>query len=698
MTDTPPDLPIAEGHRSIWSRISIVWLIPVIALAIALGVAWQNYSNKGPLIEIVFDSASGVKEGETELRYREVTVGIVEEVGFSSELDKVKVSVRIGPEIADFVDREARFWVVQPEVSARGVTGLTTVLSGVYIEGAWDDKPGGLAVEHEGLSTAPLLRAGQDGLTIQLRAQPGSSLSRGTPILFKGIEVGQIGEPQILTGGVATAAEAVVYAPYSSLISTNTRFWDTTGFSFSIGPGGAELNFSSLASLISGGVAFDTVVSGGEAVPEGSQFDLYPDEGSARTSIFNRDEGQTVNFAVIFDDNVSGLASGAAVELRGVQIGEVENVNGIVDRERFGDDRVRLLATLSLRPARLGLESDERAEDFLSDRVAAGLRARLASASILTGGLKVELILTPEAEPAALDMEFDPYPLLPTTENDISDVSATAEGVFQRINELPIEELIGSAIGFLNSATALVSDEKLRQVPADVSNLLGDVRGIVGSEEVQALPAQLASVMTEIEGVSADLRAVVQDLNEAEAVDRLLAAVDNAAQAAQSVTDSTEGVPALIDRVNAIATNVEELPLERLVTELSDLAETADRVLGSEETEDLLVALEGALTEGEAMLAEIRQGGSVENLNAALASAGDAARAVEVAAGDLPALVRRMDVLLGDAQTTLRGFDSDSELNRTARAAAREVEKAAQAIESLARTLARRPNSIILGR
>ena len=65
MTDTPPDLPIAEGHRSIWSRISIVWLIPVIALAIALGVAWQNYSNKGPLIEIVFDSASGVKEGET---------------------------------------------------------------------------------------------------------------------------------------------------------------------------------------------------------------------------------------------------------------------------------------------------------------------------------------------------------------------------------------------------------------------------------------------------------------------------------------------------------------------------------------------------------------------------------------------------------------------------------------------------------
>ncbi|MBF52601.1 MAG: paraquat-inducible protein B [Confluentimicrobium sp.] len=698
MTDTPPDLPIAEGHRSIWSRISIVWLIPVIALAIALGVAWQNYSNKGPLIEIVFDSASGVKEGETELRYREVTVGIVEEVGFSSELDKVKVSVRIGPEIADFVDREARFWVVQPEVSARGVTGLTTVLSGVYIEGAWDDKPGGLAVEHEGLSTAPLLRAGQDGLTIQLRAQPGSSLSRGTPILFKGIEVGQIGEPQILTGGVATAAEAVVYAPYSSLISTNTRFWDTTGFSFSIGPGGAELNFSSLASLISGGVAFDTVVSGGEAVPEGSQFDLYPDEGSARTSIFNRDEGQTVNFAVIFDDNVSGLASGAAVELRGVQIGEVENVNGIVDRERFGDDRVRLLATLSLRPARLGLESDERAEDFLSDRVAAGLRARLASASILTGGLKVELILTPEAEPAALDMEFDPYPLLPTTENDISDVSATAEGVFQRINELPIEELIGSAIGFLNSATALVSDEKLRQVSADVSGLLGDVRGIVGSEEVQALPAQLASVMTEIEGVSADLRAVVQDLNEAEAVDRLLAAVDNAAQAAQSVTDSTEGVPALIDRVNAIATNVEELPLERLVTELSDLAETADRVLGSEETEDLLVALEGALTEGEAMLAEIRQGGSVENLNAALASAGDAARAVEVAAGDLPALVRRMDVLLGDAQTTLRGFDSDSELNRTARAAAREVEKAAQAIESLARTLARRPNSIILGR
>ena len=65
------------ARRSLLDRVSIVWLVPVLALIIGLGVAWQTYQDRGPTISILLNEASGVLEGETELRYRDVKVGIV---------------------------------------------------------------------------------------------------------------------------------------------------------------------------------------------------------------------------------------------------------------------------------------------------------------------------------------------------------------------------------------------------------------------------------------------------------------------------------------------------------------------------------------------------------------------------------------------------------------------------------------------
>ena len=137
MTETPPPLEITPAGRSFLSRLSIVWVIPLIALVISLAVAWQAYQDRGPLITIKFSNGAGIAERETELRYRDVTVGVVEDVTFAPDLSGVVASVRVEPNVAPFIDRSATFWIVQPELTAQGVTGLDTVLSGVYIEGTW---------------------------------------------------------------------------------------------------------------------------------------------------------------------------------------------------------------------------------------------------------------------------------------------------------------------------------------------------------------------------------------------------------------------------------------------------------------------------------------------------------------------------------------------------------------------------------
>ena len=796
MSSEIPDVPKSpkRGGRGLLSGMSWVWLVPIGAFLTALWVAVQAYNEQGPVIRIVFDDAAGVLPDETELRFRNVPVGVVEGVSFNADLSQVQVEVRIDSKVAPFVDDESTFWIVRPEVTTSGVTGLETVLSGVYIEGTWDSQPGGLAYSHEALERPPLITAYRKGKLIELRSTGATGLAANTPILFKGVTVGRMGEATISQDGQSVTTEAIIYEPHDRLVTSETRFWDTSGFSFTVGASGASLDFSSLASLISGGVTFGTIVSGGVPVEDGAVFDVYYDEATARNSVFEGSSGQIVAFTVIFDDNVSGLAEEAEVEWRGVRVGRVANVSGTVNEERFGDARVRLLATIEIDTSRLGLAEDlnrEQAIDFLDDRVAEGMRARLVTASLLAGGLQVELTTDPEAVPAEIDRSGDPFPIFPTTANDVTDVTVTAEGVLQRINSLPVEELLDSAIRFLDSATVLVASDEIRETPAEILGLLNDARGVIGSDQVQALPGELGNMMRDLQDASGDLRGLLAELREAQAVDRLLAAVDQAGAAAAQAEAALAGIPELTDRISTFVAGATELPLERLVTEATDFAADARTLVSSErmqslpasvsaafeeltavlsalteaetperistaladasaaanaveaavadvpsvvarldriaagaeevrldqlatELEGVLAsarelfgdaseaqlpsALSGALREAEAAIAELRAGGLIGNANATMASARDAARAVEAAARDLPGLAQRLNATLAQAQGTLAGYGEGSDFSRETLRTLREIEQAAEAVSDLARAIERNPNSLLLGR
>lgn len=805
MAKTPTEVKIEPARAANGlGRVSFVWFIPLIALAIALGVAWQSYNDRGPLITIAFENGAGITKDETLLKYRDISVGVVEEVSFTDGLETVLVTVRLDKKVAPYVDQGSTFWVVRPELTARGISGLDTVLSGVFIEGAWDSEIGGATSAFNGLEDAPLFRPSAPGLEIALRATANGQLTENAPIFFRGIEVGRVGKARISPKTNYAIAEAIIYEPHGRLITPSTRFWDTSGFSVSIGATGAEIDFTSLATLISGGISFDTFVSGGERVSDGEMFLINVDEETARNSVFNASEVETLLVNAVFDDNVSGLAVGAAVELSGLKIGEVQTVSGIIDRAQFGDGRVRLNATLAIQPAKLGLETDpspSAALNFLAGRVREGFRARLASASLLTGGLKVEFLQTDVAPPdSVFDMTVE-IPQLPTTKGQITDAAGTVEGVITRINNLPIEELLTSAIDLMNSAQVFVSNEDLQGAPAEVVGLLSDVRGLVSSEEVknvpvllnatlvrveaivaqleqeqlvarlgkavdaatgaaegvdtaieglpalltsvtaladkatalpaeemlaeltrvaasadallkseatQALPADLSSALGEVEATLLALREngglldnankLLTSIDEQKLVQRLRDAVDQAANAAKGVNSAVEGVPELLASFQAVADKAEALPVDKLVQELTELAATADTVIGTDAFKALPADLSGALIEVEATLKAVREGGIIENANATLASARSAADAVAVAADDLPALMNRMAAVLNQASSTIKGFDKGDQLTRDVENALRDIQKAAKALASLAKTIERNPSSLIRGR
>ncbi len=659
MTDPVPPIPVTSARRSLWERVSIIWLVPLAALAIALGVAWQSFRDQGPLIQIAFENAAGIVARESELRFRDVTVGVVERVQFTSGLDQVLVSVRVEPDIAPYIDESAQFWVVRPEISTQRITGLETVLSGVFIEGSWDDVPGEPQEVYEGRDTSPLLRAGQQGLEFTLRSTEGA-LTSAVPIIYQGVTVGQVGLPVVGDDGVSVTAPAVIFAPYDRLVTEATVFWDASGFSLSLGAAGAEVDFDSLASLLVGGLAFDTLVSGAQPAEDGDVFPAFLYEETARDSIYADPESPILNLSAIFSGNIAGLAVGAPVELGGLRVGEVTDVDGLVDPDRFGDDQIRLQAVLAIQPARLGLEGEQGRDDIqalLQRRVEEeGLRARLATGSLL-GGLKVELVPVPEAGPATIDLAALPYPQIPVTASQITDFADTAEGLLTRVDNLPVEQLLDSAISFLDNASVLVGSEETQAIPGEINALLGDVRGVTASPEVQALPGQIAATLGEIDATVQEVRAILEQVQEQDAVTRVLTAVDSANAALQSVDTAAQGVPALVARLDAVAAKAEALEIEPLLAEITALSTDARSLLNQPGTRELpsrLVALADqatlALADARTILTDLNEAEVGARLASAIQSGEEAAGAVRDAANRLPEIAERIDALVAKAE------------------------------------------------
>ena len=694
MTKAPTPVTIEPAGGSLLGRASFVWAIPLVALLIALGVAWQSYTDRGPLIAIEFENGAGITKRETELRYRDIAVGVVEEVKFSDGLETVIALVRLDKNVAPYVDANASFWVVRPELSARGVSGLDTVLSGVYIEGSWDSDIQQSQDTFTGLIDAPLFRHGKEGLEITLRTTPGGSITDDSSISFRGIEVGRVGTATISEQGSFATAKAIIYHPHSRLISASTRFWDTSGFTFSVGPGGAEIDFSSVATLIGGGLTFDTFVSGTNLVTKGAEFDVYADEKAARNSLFNASEVEALEMRVVFDESVSGLAVAAPVELNGLRIGKVSSVSGVIGQDPTGGSRVMLNAVLSIQPARLGLQDDvtpQAAFEFLAQRINEGLRARLSSAGLLSSGLKIELVQVDDMPSYVVESGAGIVPIIPTTDSNISDATATVEGVVNRISNLPIEELMFSAIQLLNSSEALLSDEDLRETPQDLRALLDEVRTIVASQDVQNIPVTLNATLNRVE-------TLLSQLDEGQMAAKLVTALDAASAAANGITTSVDGVPALVEQLQTIATNAASMPLTELTTQLTALTSSADQILGTPAAKRLPADLGEALKEINATLGALREGGAVTNINATLNSTRKAADAVAIATQDLPTLVTRIQAVLTQASATIDGYNKGDVLSRDAQAALRDISKAADAMASLARMIERNPDSLIKGR
>lgn len=433
----PADESLPEALTDERRRVSLVWLIPLVAVFAAVWLGYRAYTQQGPLVTISFETAEGLEAGKTRVRFKELDVGLVETIELSPDLSRVKVRARLVNHVADHLNDQTRFWVVRPRLSSAGVSGLGTLVGGTYI-GVDLGSSGTPQRVFKGLETPPIVTATDPGRIFNLQVAALGSLSIGSPVHYRGIEVGRvIGYRLQEPHGVSV--RVFVHAPHDAKVGVNTRFWNVSGMQMSLDAAGVQLSTDSLASMLLGGVAFGVAADAavGERAPKGAEFTLYPTRNAALERRYERRQ----EWRVAFVGSVRGLLPGAPVELRGIRVGEVKDVRLELDTEGM---QTHTPVTLSIEPDRLGITGAGSAEgkaapaerELWNHLVRNGLRAQLKTGNLITGALYVHLDFYPGDPPREI-VWGDGVPELPTVLTPLDEL----RGVLTRLARLPLDRM-----------------------------------------------------------------------------------------------------------------------------------------------------------------------------------------------------------------------------------------------------------------
>jgi paraquat-inducible protein B len=511
-------------------KFSGVWLIPILALVLGIYMVVDNLMNEGPEIEISFTTANGLEQGKTKVKYRDVDMGLVQEVRLNDKLDGVIAKIKLDRQALDLLREDTRFWVVTARIGVDNISGLDTLLSGAYIQMA----PGSGEAGHRdfvGLDSAPQTPAGAPGLRLTLSSDRASSVSAGDTVLYKGFKVGRVESMQFNPTDKLVHYEVFIDAPYHELVNSAVRFWDSSGVSMSAGANGFKIETGSIETILFGGVSFGVPegVKDGDPIEANTDFRLY----SSYAEILENPFKYGTYYVVSFSQSVKGLLPGAPVEFRGIQIGQVDRImlkEGQALNMRTGVEGsgAPIPILIFIEPGRMELPDAESSIDLLRKAVkrgiAGGMRASMESGNLLTGAKYISVDFFPDAKPASEGIFLD-YATIPTIETGLAQITQSVSSILETIDALPLTDTVAganTALASLNesleSLEVIMANQSTQQLPAQLDKTLQELRDAISSlspnsEAYQSLNSSLLSLNRTLSNLESFTRTLSEQPN-----------------------------------------------------------------------------------------------------------------------------------------------------------------------------------------
>ncbi|SUO97857.1 intermembrane transport protein PqiB [Suttonella ornithocola] len=475
----------------------LLWILPIIALGIGLYLAYNHLSNLGASVDIEFDNAQGIEAGKTKIRFKSLEIGTITNITLTDDFKKVIAHAQMTRTATPLLKQDTQFWVVKPQISASGITGLDTIISGSFIAIA----PGESRENRRhfiGLNSPPLIPASEPGVRVHLITNNVKGLNIGSPVYYRGFKVGQIDQIQFDDHFDRIKLEAFINSPYDKLINPNTKFWNISGFNFKLGANGADFSMESLETLALGGITFSTPMSlsagGKDSINENTIFTLYANEQDTNQSpIFEKQY-----YVLYFDSSIRGLNTGAPVEFDGIDIGEVIDIRLLYDEKQ---EKAIIPVLIELEPeriARVNLPQDsDNQDDIMTTLIQQGMQASIETGSLLTGEKFIRLSMYPDDKQNITKDKYSSYTVLPTRNTGINKITDDIGSIVSTVKNLPFESLFNKAQTLMDKA----------------GNAAGSLDKIIATKEIQNIGKTIDKSLKQLDGTLASVRTTSDSAN-----------------------------------------------------------------------------------------------------------------------------------------------------------------------------------------
>ncbi|MGC1891515.1 MAG: MlaD family protein [Stellaceae bacterium] len=480
----PRVIPHATTRRS--RRISVIWIVPLVALAIGAWLAWDTLSKEGPTIKISFEGGEGLQPGQSQLKYKDIVFGTVKSLTLAPDKTHVIVTVATTHEAEPLLTEGTLFWVVKPRLFAGNISGVETLLSGSYVGMLPAPKAGKSERDFVGREDPPLLGAYVPGRTFLLKSKRIGAVSVGSPIFFRDLNVGEVLGWDIADMAEYVTIHAFVRAPYDSYVHDETRFWNASGVSIKLGGTGVDVQMESLKALLLGGVAFETAVADIHTAetPENHVFPLFDNRDTANAASYTR----KIPAISYFSGSVSGLAPGAAVTVHGLKVGEVTDVRLTYDAAK---DAVLAPVRYEIEPERVvgvGKRVFKTDAESVQALLKQGLRASLQSANLITGQQNVALDFVTDAPEAEVSMDGPDFVVPAGEGGGFAGLTASATELLNKVNTLPFEQIGKNLDGILKSTNDMAQGPQMKKALTDLAGMIASAQTMIRNLDTKQLP------------------------------------------------------------------------------------------------------------------------------------------------------------------------------------------------------------------
>ena len=507
MPDHDPSLPQVPESKAVpkkRTRLSLVWVIPIVAAAAGVWIAVTKILEKGPEITIVFSSADGLVANKTKVNYNGLDIGTLTSIKLAEDHKHVIATAAMHPKTKEFLVKDAKFWVVKPRMSGLNITGLGTLLSGHYIGMQLGESKE--SERHFVALETPPLTGDVPGRVFTLKTAELGSLGEGTPIYFRQIQAGQVVSYELDKAGEFLSVKIFVKSPYDQYVSTDTRFWQASGVDLSLTAAGLHVQTESVMSILAGGIAFETPTNELSISPTdaGTSFTLFND----RTEAFQPPPRDPHSYLLVFKQSVRGLSVGAPVEIGGIKIGEVTAIEAQFDAKA---SEFSVPVTVSVDPGRYGVkflnlpnsaEAVAGHKRVMDTMVARGLRAELKTGNLISGSLFVAINFFPDEPPAILDWSQNPVEL-PTRSGKLEAIEDSVASLLKNLDKtvidargtltnadtlmLSLDKTLGTTRGTLTNADNLINNAGTMIAPDSAMNAELNILLQQGGDAARAL-------------------------------------------------------------------------------------------------------------------------------------------------------------------------------------------------------------------